>query len=132
MISAFLFAGVAAFVILWLRGTRRARLAWLKQINLVGTWDLDREGMTATLRFSGTLSEGTYLARVRDPSGIESSERGDWRIVGQTLELTTQGHMERHDLRYFDTGKIGIDGPKHEREIYVKRSDNVVPLRSSP
>ena len=88
--------------------------------------------MACTLRFSGTLSGGTYLVRVRDFSGNESSERGDWRIVGQTLELTTQGETERHDLRYFDTGKIGIDGPKHEREVYIKRADNVVPLRSRP
>ena len=132
MISVFLFGAVVALVVLWLRGTRRARREWLRQLNLVGTWDLDSDGMTCTLRFAGNLAEGTYLVRVRDSTGIESSERGDWRVVGHTLELTTQGRTERHDLRYFDTGKIGIDGPKHEREIYIKRADNVIPLRSSP
>ena len=131
-------AGVTAF---WMRGARRRRVEWLRSLNLVGKWELDaapnngsptpsrptpRRGLT----LSGDLAGGTYVARDGDVI-----QRGNWRLRGHTLHLEpTEGDgpvttPASYELRLFDKGKIGLDGPGRTREVYVKRESNVIPLR---
>lgn len=128
MISYLLMAVIVGAVTFWVRGMRRARRDWLTQLNLPGTWRLDRDDESRLLRLGGSLDGGRYVAR----DGM-SEEHGDWRLAGHTLVLRPDGDADdgrRFDLRQFDTGRIGIDGPGREREIYVKRADNVIELRA--
>lgn len=117
----------------WVRGVRRTRLAWLRQLNLVGSWERvpgDGEG-ARSLVLVGGLAAGDYVAKRGRGAGAVAEERGAWRLRGHTLVLTP-GHADpRHfELRQFGPGKIGLDGPGRAREIYVRASDNVVPLRA--
>ena len=124
--SLLVLIAVAFIVFTWMRVTRRTREKWLRQLNLSGIWDLDSDDRRQmSLEFTGTLSSGRYTART--DGGVES---GTWRLVGHNLVLEPgQGASADYDLRLFDTGKIGIDGPGRQRQIYLKRADNVVPLR---
>ena len=128
MISYLLVAVIFGAAAYWLRGMRRARREWLTQLNLPGTWRLDVQDGARLLRLGGSLDGGRYVAR----DGMDE-EHGDWRLSGHTLVLNPDGDAgegQRFDLRQFDTGRIGIDGPGREREIYVKRADNVIELRA--
>ena len=130
--------GVALLVSFWMRSARQKRQDWLRSLNLVGKWELDprpdsgEEGAPRrrSLTLSGDLAGGTYVAR-----DGEAVQRGDWRLRGHTLHLEpTEGEgavdaSASYDLRLFDKGKIGLDGPGREREVYVKRDSNVIPLR---
>ncbi|MCY3813246.1 MAG: hypothetical protein OXH15_15750 [Gammaproteobacteria bacterium] len=127
---------VAAATVFWMRGARRRRNEWLRALNLLGKWELDaaptngspapRRGLT----LSGELAGGTYVARDGDVI-----QRGNWRLRGHTLYLEpTEGDgavtsPASYELRLFDKGKIGLDGPGRTREVYVKRESNVIPLR---
>ena len=127
--SLILLLFVAVIVFSYIRFTRRNRERWLKRINLVGVWDVEHSADEVSyLDFRGNLSSGTYT--------FESSndiQRGDWMIVGTCLRFKpNEGDPFDCDLRFFDTGKIGIDGPGHERKIYLKRADNVVLLKHGP
>ncbi len=127
---------VAAVTAFWMRSARRRRLDWLRALNLVGKWELDAaptNGSPALRRWltlSGDLAGGTYVAR-----DAEVTQRGNWRLRGHTLYLEpTEGDgavttPASYELRLFDKGKIGLDGPGRAREVYVKRESNVVPLR---
>ena len=133
-----LLLGVSALVFVWVRSARRSRAEWLRALNMLGKWELDScaagtETPHRTLTLTGTLSTGKYVARDGD-----AIERGDWRLSGHTLTLAaTEGQSaddgpKRYDLRLFEAGRIGIDGPGRQREIYVKREGNVVPLAQKP
>ena len=127
---------VALVTAFWMRSARRRRLEWLRSLNLVGKWELDAapaNGSPALRRWltlSGDLAGGTYVAR-----DGEVTQRGNWRLRGHTLHLEpTEGDgavttPASYELRLFDTGKIGLDGPGRKRELYVKRESNVIPLR---
>ena len=127
---------VAAVTAFWMRGARRRRNEWLRSLNLVGKWELDAvptNGSPAhrrSLTLSGDLGGGTYVARDGDVT-----QRGNWRLRGHTLYVEpTEGDgavtsPASYELRLFDKGKIGLDGPGRKREVYVKRESNVIPLR---
>lgn len=116
--------GVGIVVAIWVRGARRSRLRWLERLDLPGTWRWD--GASGTLELNGKLHEGTY--RFREP---DVTEQGRWVLQGHTLVLTPDagGAPASYELRFFDSGKIGLDGPGRERRVYVKEPSNVVPLR---
>ncbi len=125
-----LLAVIVGAVVLYVRGTRAARLRWLSQLSLPGAWHRDGVGESRVLRLGGELDGGRYVAQ-----DGESEETGVWRLSGHTLVLhpdqSDDPEASQHfDIRLFDTGRIGIDGPGREREIYVKRADNVIELRA--
>ncbi len=115
---------VAALAFAYVRGTQRNRLRWLERLDLPGIWHW--EGHDGTLELAGSFEEGHY--RFREPEGNES---GRWALQGQLLVLTPESGSEsaNYDVRLFDEGKIGVDGPGRSRRIYVKEHSNVVPLR---
>jgi len=116
---------VTALVVVWVRGTRRNRLRWLSRLDLPGIWE--REGEWGRLELIGGLDEGRF--RITDGDGADD-RAGSWRLEGSTLVLTEEGAQSLEcDLRLFQEGKIGIDGPTLERRIYQKVPSNVVPLR---
>ena len=116
---------VTALVVVWVRGTRRNRLRWLSRLDLPGIWE--REGDWGRLELTGELDAGRF--RLADGEG-NADRSGAWRLEGSTLILTVDGEQPVEcDLRLFQEGKIGIDGPTLERRIYQKVPSNVVPLR---
>ena len=116
---------VAGLVFVWVRGTRRNRARWLARLDLPGVWE--REGEWGRLELSGDLDRGKY--RISD-GGSVPDESGRWLLEGHTLRLIAEdGSSDDYDLRLFQEGKIGIDGPRRERRIYQKVPSNVVPLR---
>ena len=129
MASALVVILVAVLVVVWVRGPRRQRLRWLRKLGLPGIWHWQGESGVARagqLVLTGELHGGDY--RVVDP---DSEERGTWELQGHRLLLTPDGSADPigYELRFFDDGKIGIDGPGRERRIYAKERSNVVPLR---
>ncbi|MCY3641659.1 MAG: hypothetical protein OXH37_11655 [Gammaproteobacteria bacterium] len=124
MASLLLVAAVAAIAFIWLRGTQRNRLAWLKKLNLPGQWRSDSGVMT----LEGDVDGGQYRL-------VEGTlrEQGRWSLNGNQLQLAPDSDEKpkRLDLRYFDPGKIGIDGPGLRARIYRRETDNVVPLKTS-
>lgn len=126
---------VVVMASLWMRSASRKRQDWLRALNLPGKWELDPPPAanggtpeTKSLTLSGELAGGTYVAREGD-----AIHRGKWRLRGHSLGLEpTEGRADapaQYDLRLFEKGKIGLDGPGREREVYVKRDSNVIPLR---
>ncbi len=116
---------VAIVAMLWIRATRRSRTDWLRRLNLPGTWIAEREGGAATLELSGGIDGGEYTETV----GAQS-EQGSWRIVGQAVEFRSVRGESVCELRVFEEGRIGLDGPGRERQVYRRQQSNVVPLRS--
>lgn len=134
--------GLGALTFIWLRRSRQARQRWLETLNLVGKWELEPvagdDGNSGrprqrTLTLSGELAAGQYVAK--DDGALH---RGEWRLKGGALILSpTEGEAapkgpERYELRLFETGRIGLDGPGRQREVYVKRDGNVIPLLRRP
>ena len=113
----------------WMRAAKRARSEWLRQLNLVGRWErasVSGNGVVRSLTFKGDFASGEYMAEEGD-----TEERGTWRLRGHTLTLAPErGQPGDFDLRLFANAKIGLDGPGREREIYLRTSDNVIPLRA--
>ena len=131
MASLLVVIGVACVVVLWVKGARKNRQRWLARLDLPGVWhwqpsDTDESGAAGSLELGGGLSSGTYRLVEAD---VE--EAGDWALEGHTLSLSPTGaeRVGHYEIRFFDEGKIGIDGPGRERRIYVKERTNVVPLR---
>ncbi len=133
-----LLLGVGTLVFVWSRRAKQARDNWLRALNLLGKWELEgradaAEAPRRSLTLTGTLSAGKYVARDGD-----AVERGEWRLSGHALTLAaTEGEdagtgPKRYDLRLFEPGRIGLDGPGRQREIYVKREGNVVHLVQAP
>ncbi len=119
---------VIALVVFWFRSARKNRARWLKQLNLPGVWDLeDSRSRRMSLEIRGTLSSGIYRFKTDN-----RNETGKWRITGNSIVFSLDGgNEERCELRLFDSGRIGINGPQHVRQIYLKRADNIVPLRNN-
>jgi len=115
---------VTALVVVWVRGTRRNRMQWLTRLDLPGIWE--REGEWGRLELTGDLDAGSF--RILDGEG-DADRTGKWRLEGSTLVITEDGEQSECDLRLFQEGKIGIDGPTLERRVYQKVPSNVVPLR---
>lgn len=125
MASLFVVIAVTALVVVWVRGTRRNRARWLARLDLPGIWE--RDGEWGRLELTGDLDRGSY--RIAE-GGEQPAESGTWFLHGHTLCLTsTRGERNEYDLRLFEEGRIGIDGPRLERRIYRKVPSNVVPLR---
>ncbi|MDA1076110.1 MAG: hypothetical protein O3A63_15325 [Proteobacteria bacterium] len=120
--SLLIIIAVSIAAVVWVRGTRRNRQAWLEKLNLPGVWRAD--GATGRLEMSGELSKGNY--RLVD---TEIDEHGRWHLDGHDLVLHSSQGPKKYDLRLFDRGKIGLHGPGLTRRIYLKGVDNVVPLR---
>ena len=115
-------AAIGAFT--WLRSVRMNRQRWLQRLNLPGSWELEGADTATVLEFRDGLAAGRYAAKTG-----AGAERGDWRLTGDVLTLTPDGgDSEDYALRVFENGAIGIDGPGRERQIYVRRNDNVVQL----
>lgn len=115
---------VAITAFYWARGAQRNRLRWLKRLDLPGTWYSENPGGAVTLELKGTLNSGDYV----ETTG-ERTEAGTWALIGHTLSFVSAGGTSDCDLRLFDVGRIGIDGPGRERRIYERQQNNVVPLR---
>lgn len=114
---------IAMLAIAWARSMRAGRTHWLERLGLPGTWRCDEP--STTLEFRGDLSEGDYVE-----TSAGGTERGEWELHGHTMTLTpARGSPRDYELRLFDDGEIGIDGPGRERRIYHKQQSNVVPLR---
>lgn len=124
MSSLLVVIAVAVIVTIWIRGTRRNRMVWLRKLDLPGRWQC--QGGAGTLELQGDLNEGRY--KIKDGA---YTDQGRWMLEGHDLMLTSDQRKgsDRYDLRLFDHGKIGLDGPKLQRKIYVRLADNVVPLR---
>ena len=118
---------VAALGWSWVRGARVSRLKWLSNLNLPGLWHWETdEGVQGTLELWGEMGEGRY--RYEDDG---AREQGSWRVQGGALLFDgDDGRSERCELRVFEDGKIGLDGPRRPRRVYVKARNNVVSLSS--
>ena len=125
---------VAVVVFLWFRSAQRARSDWVSALDLIGQWDLDATagsadgstGEARSLTLSGGPLSGPYVAKDGD-----TTYRGTWRLTGATLTLEPEGgRAAQYELRLFSVGRIGIDGPGRQREIYVKCDDNIIPFRA--
>ena len=124
MLPLMLAVSMAAAVLLWLRGVYANRRRWLRRLNLPGVWQLDGDA-AAVLEFRDGLAAGRYAAQTKG-----ETERGAWRLAGHSLLLTPDGgKAASYELRLFDNGAIGIHGPARERQVFVRRNDNVVPLK---
>lgn len=111
--------------VLWVKRTRTARDRWIARLALPGVWQCDAPNGPFVLEFVGDPSSGRYIER----SG-RATERGRWQLHGSTIELEPEaGGSRNYELRLFEDGSIGIDGPGRERQIYVRQRSNVVPLR---
>ncbi len=118
---------VTALVVVWVRGTRQNRVRWLARLDLPGNWE--REGEWGKLELSGGMDCGNY--RISDGNGAEDRS-GSWSLEGHTLVLDGGSKDRREcDLRLFQEGKIGVDGPGLERRVYQKVPSNVVPLHGN-
>lgn len=125
MASLLVVIAVTALVVVWVRGTRRNRARWLARLDLPGIWE--RHGESGRLELTGNLDRGSYRLAEGGDAPVES---GTWFLHGHTLCLTSaRGERNEYDLRLFEEGRIGIDGPRLERRIYQKVPGNVVPLR---
>jgi hypothetical protein len=114
--------GGAVFV--WVKRTRAARDRWIARLSLPGMWQCDAPNGPAMLEFTGDPTSGHFIER----SG-RATERGRWRLLGSRIELESDNGTRIYELRLFENGSIGIDGPGRERRIYVRQRSNVVPLR---
>ncbi len=94
------------------------------RLALPGVWQSDAPNGPWVLEFAGEPTSGRFIER----SG-RATERGRWRLLGSEIELESENGTRRYELRLFENGSIGIDGPGRERRIYVRQRSNVVPLR---
>ncbi len=119
---------VVVAILVWFKIVRDARRRWVEELDLVGTWDLDVSESDATplsVTFHGNTDNGTYWVQ-----SIDNNVDGDWRLSGSSLVLVDpeRGDLE-YEVRLFDKGSIGINGPDHDHALFKKRSENIVPLR---
>ncbi len=126
--STLLVFGAVAFVILaWIIRTRSARKKWVAELDLIGQWDLEGENVNKErIEFIGTRGDaGNYIASTDD-----TLESGSWYLSSYCLVLEpNEGEPQRYELRRFDVGRIGIDGPNRVRQIYrKKRVSNIIKL----
>ncbi|NJN52179.1 MAG: hypothetical protein HC809_10815 [Gammaproteobacteria bacterium] len=111
--SLFVIVVVAICATIWVRSTRAARSRWVSRLNLPGTWECEDDGTRIVLELSGGLAEGRYVER-----SAAQDERGEWRLHGDVIEFASGTDVETCDLRPFEDGSLGIDGPRRRRRIY--------------
>lgn len=115
---------IAGGVYVWIRRVRAGRQRWLARLALPGVWSCDTPDGPSVLEFSGESDQGTYVEQ-----STRATERGRWHIHGSGMVLESERGARDYDLRLFENGSIGIDGPDRVRRIYVRQRNNVVPLR---
>lgn len=123
-----LILGVVAVVILfWILRTRTARRKWVEELDLIGQWDLEGENANKDrIEFIGARGDsGNYMASTDD-----TLESGNWHLTSYFLVLQpNDGESVRHELRRFEPGRIGINGPGREKQIYrKKRVSNIIKI----
>lgn len=127
LLAAALFL-VIVVIAVWAKHTRDARTQWIKDLDLMGTWELDTsksDDPPTSIRFTGNLDSGDFHL---ESSGEEV--RGTWRLSGTSLVLTNEEAGENeYEIRLFEHGSIGIHGSDRERQVFHKRVENIVPLR---
>jgi hypothetical protein len=115
---------IAAACVLWVKRTRAARERWIARLALPGVWQCDAPNGPWVLEFVGEPTSGRYI----EQSG-RATERGRWRLLGSEIEFESEAGPRTYQLRLFENGAIGIDGPGRERRVYVRQRSNVIPLR---
>lgn len=119
---------IAVILIMWYSRTSTARQKWLACLELPGSWaqDAPPDGQDPVfLSFNGELSKGSYEFRQQD-----AIKQGSWRISQSFLILSdASGDEFTYEIRYFDKGKIGLDGENLDHQTFSKQTDNIVPLR---
>lgn len=120
--------GVLVVLGLWIVRTRGARIRWLQALDLPGFWMLEgSKDSDVSIEFFGTPQNGQYIESLRD-----KIIAGAWRLSGSNLVLTPNEKEDQvFEIRAFEAGRIGINGPGKEKQVYVKRANNVVPMRRS-
>ena len=111
----------------WVNSTRSSRTRWLKELDLLGTWvtEVDDEE-EASIVFHGEFDGGEYTHKSNNVV-----KKGNWQIKGSSLVLSDINDGDvRYDLRKFDERSIGIDGPGIDKQIFTKRMENIVHLKS--
>ena len=126
--NSLLILGVVAVAILfWILRTRSARRRWVEELDLIGQWDLEGENTNNNrIEFIGARGDaGNYMASTDD-----TLESGNWHLTSYFLVLEpNDGEPVRHELRRFEPGRIGINGPGREKQIYrKKRVSNIIKL----
>lgn len=118
---------VAVVILFWILRTRSARRRWVEDLDLIGQWDLEGENANNDrIEFIGTRGDaGNYMASTND-----TLESGNWYLTSYFLVLEpNNSEPVRHELRRFEPGRIGINGPGRERQIYrKKRVSNIIKL----
>jgi len=121
---------VALGVFFYVKGTRAARLNWLRRIDLPGQWQAEYEtadegaARTQTLSLHGQLDSGSFVLQAD-----EGSWRGQWQLRGHILHLQGEGRAQKLDLHFFGPGRIGLEDDTGVRRLYTRELNNVVPLR---
>ena len=120
--------GAVAFAILfWVLRTRYARRRWVDALDLIGQWDLEGANTdNVRIEFIGSRGDaGNYMASTKD-----TLESGSWSLTSYYLVLEAQnGKPQRFELRRFEHGRIGINGPGRDKQIYrKKRVSNIIKL----
>ena len=121
--------GVLVILAIWIVRTRSARTRWLQRLDLPGTWVLEgSEEEKVRIEFFGTPKDGQYIESLQD-----KIVAGNWRLSGSSLILTpNEREGQTFDIRSFERGRIGIDGPGRDKQIFQKQANNVVPMRRTP
>ena len=119
---------IIVVVTVWAKHTRDARIQWIKDLDLMGTWELDTsksDDPPTSIRFTGNLDAGDYRI---ESAGEELG--GTWRLSGTSLVMTNEQSVDsEYEIRLFEHGSIGIHGDDRERQVFHKRIENIVPLR---
>lgn len=119
---------IALLLVTWFSRTSTARQKWLTSLELPGSWLQDvplDEDEPLFLTFSGVLTKGSYEWRRKDVM-----KQGTWHISQSSLILSDPGGDEiTYEIRYFEKGKIGLDGDDLDHQTFNKQTDNIVPLR---
>jgi len=115
---------IATAATLWVRRVRAQRVRWLSRLALPGVWTCETPDGVSILEFHGDSGAGNYVER-----GAHATERGRWRVQGSRVVLATEQDERSYELRLFENGSIGVDGPGRERRVYARQRNNVVPLR---
>ena len=124
--SVVLVVVVAIGAYMWIRATRTRREHWLRRLNLPGVW-VEQGENAATMEFSGSVAQGKF----RVTSTSKDRRRREWQLVGSVLVMTfDDGSKERHDLTFYDSGKIGLERAPGQRIFLQKTPANVIPLHN--
>lgn len=124
---------IAGLVFFYVRGTRQARLGWLRKLDLPGRWlavpaegdTADEAGDAEELILKGQIAQGDYVWVQQG-----KIQQGRWRVSGSQLELQQSGETSQVlDLHLFKPGQIGLEDQEGRRRLFHKALDNVVPLR---